>query len=96
MSTALDLDLDLDLMVGEMPAPPCESPHHDHSEFHQGEGTHYATTGHECYGPVGPVFSICKPYAIYWQTREGVKFCHWCECRIDEDEYVEIIGAINH
>lgn len=95
MSVALDLDLDLDLMVGEMPATPCESPHHGHSDVHQGDGTHYATAGHECFGPVGPVFAVCEAYALYWQSRDGINFCHWCRTRITEDEYVEIIGAIN-
>jgi hypothetical protein len=33
MSTAMDLDLDLGLLVGEMPAEPCESTSHDPADM---------------------------------------------------------------
>src|ERR1700745_2463071 len=97
MSVALDLDLNLDLMVGEMPATPCESPHHDNTpgSEHHGDGAFYAITGHACWGPVDSVFIICETYANYWRSQTRVYRCFWCYEHPDPEEYVEIIGAIN-
>lgn len=95
MSVAFDLDLDLDLLVGEMPAPPCESPHHDEGLEHSGDGAFYARTNHTCYGPVGILFTICEPYALYWTSQDGISFCYWCKGKLDETDHVEIIGPVN-
>lgn len=95
MSVALDLELNLGLLVGEMPAPPCESPHHGDGTEHEGDGAFYARTGHACYGPVNSLFVICEQYAKYWtDASRNAIHCAWCFSTIGEYEHVAVIGPI--
>lgn len=87
---------DLEVLVGEMPSVPCESPSHNRRpKAHQGRATHYAVSTHECFGPVGEVMSICARYAKHcaetlWE--EGV--CVWCGTELDPGEGVQVVAPI--
>ena len=99
-ATMLDLDLDLSLMVGEMEAPHCESPHHLSGDSHDdGPATHYMRIGHSCFGPVDRVIPVCSEYSEHWvENLTIVKppfFCNWCGANLQEAELNQVLGPIN-
>lgn len=104
MSIGAGLDLDLAALVGEMPAAPCESPHHcEHVDSrHGGAGVFYARSTHECMGPVGALYVICEPYAAYHARlnarRDPMEWtmCQWCGRVLrDIDLRVEVIAPVS-
>lgn len=96
MSTALDLELDLELLVGEMEAPHCESPHHMGDEAHDdGPATHYMLIGHCCFGPIGKIIPVCVKYALHWAHLPPMPFCSWCNSPLDPMQLNQVVGPIN-
>lgn len=96
MSVDIGLELDLGLLVGEMEAPPCESPHHLDTESHDdGQATHYMRIGHSCYGPVGQVIPVCQAYVRHWGALGKKAWCAWCGMVLSEDTVNVTIGPIN-
>lgn len=93
MSTAFDLDLDL--LVGEMEAPLCESPHHCDGESHDdGPATHYMRIGHACYGPVSQVIPVCATYNGHWSQLGKTVYCHWCRTNLEPEQHNKSLGPI--
>lgn len=79
----------------------CEHPHHadpmSRDVHDDGPATHWARTGHRCWGPVGIPYPICAAYARSWaqKSRMLVHTCMWCGGRIEISDQVYVIGTIS-
>lgn len=96
---SIQLDLNLAAIVGEMVAPPCESPNHTSSpEFHDdGPATHYAKKLHECSTPaVGTVYPVCARFAAFWAGQSGpIVVCAHCGRASKRSDFITILGPVN-
>jgi hypothetical protein len=96
VQAGIEVETNVAALVGEMPTMPCESPSHRKApRSHGGSATHYATSTHECFGPVGEVIAICGPYAkicaeILWDDAE----CTWCGAYLDAGEGVQVLAPM--
>jgi hypothetical protein len=95
MTVQAGVELDWSLMVGGLPAQPCESPSHPSGRNHDGAATHYMRIGHECFGPVGQILSVCAPYVEHWQIalKESV-YCVFCHQHLSPEQYNVPLGPI--
>lgn len=63
VQAGIEIDVDLATIVGEMPAVPCEHPHHtDDPAWHDGEASVYAQGRCATCERVGPLFASCKKF----------------------------------
>lgn len=91
-----DTHIDIATLVGELPAPPCESRGHDtlsDSDVHDGDATHYVhvrcpACGHDA------VKAYCGPFMKYI-VHVGVIRCAECEVAYDVRQHWAILGPVN-
>lgn len=99
-----EVTIDFELMFGEMPAIPCESPYHGKDSRHAGDGAHYWRVDHECWIPDGTVYVVCdkrtqdmlKTMKERYTDRPWVKYinCQTCGNRTTVEKFISYIGPI--
>ncbi|MFJ4288013.1 hypothetical protein ACIPY0_20420 [Paenarthrobacter nicotinovorans] len=69
VQAGVEFETDLDLLVGDMPAIPCESKDHGTGNKHHDDGpaTHYAQFFHPCHGSIGEIRPVCHRSASEMQ-----------------------------
>jgi len=96
VQAGIETETDLELLVGEMPAVPCEHPDHAKDpEAHGGDATHYAQ-GH-CINPkcsfVGRLLPMCQPF-INWAMTHDL-YCPVCHSADPGVQVLRVVAPIN-
>lgn len=92
--SATALDLDLSLLVGEMPAPPCEhSQHGSHHRHDDGPATHYVQTFCPACGLEPKVIAACER----WVNGVSQNFALTCDCGLmaPASYFTVILGPVD-
>jgi phage FluMu protein Com len=94
VQAGIEVETDLELLVGDMPAIPCE--HHQHASLssqHGGPATHYIQCRCPECGEAGSVRAACEPFVKH--SRTGSLRCPHCNSLVDGVKSVIILAPIN-